>query len=312
MELIRGLYNLRKHHAGCVATIGNFDGVHLGHRGIIKQVAGKATTLGLASLVMTFERLPDEYFQGASAPARLCRFREKVHALQELELDRLLCLRFNADMAAMPAETFIEKVLAEKLGVRYLIVGDDFRFGQRRRGDFSMLERAGRELGFEVANTQTFTVEGNRVSSTRIRQALKRGDMALAERLLGRPYRISGRVMHGDKRGRTLGFPTANLAIGRHKSPVHGIFVAEVGGLADEPLPGVASVGTRPTVGGRNFILEVYLFDFDEQIYGRYIDVDLRHWLRDEERFDNLELLCEQMEEDADSARAYFEHRLAS
>ena len=308
MQLIRGEYNLRAEHRGCVATIGNFDGLHLGHQAVLGQLAEKAGELGLPTTVITFEPLPREYFAGAQAPARLTRFREKAQGLRRYSVDRLLLLRFGPALAQMEAEDFIERVLVQGLGVRYLVVGDDFRFGRQRRGDFAMLGAAGERHGFRVAHMHTFEVDGRRVSSTRVREALEQGDMVGAERLLGRPYRIVGRVMHGDKRGRTIGFPTANLRMGRQVSPVGGVYAVEVFGLEDEPLRGVANVGTRPTVGGVENRLEVHLFDFDGDIYGRHLSVDLLHKLRDERRFESLDALVAQIAKDAGDARDFFAH----
>ncbi len=306
MELIRGLHNLRAHHRGCVATIGNFDGVHLGHQAVIGQLAEKASELCLPTTLITFEPQPQEYFAPQASPPRLMRFREKMQALHRYTVDRVLCLAFNDMLAQMPHTQFIDDILIKGLGLRYLVVGDDFRFGRNREGSFSILQEAGQKHGFQVVNMHTFTVAGERVSSTRIRQALAAGDMLMAEELLGRDYRMSGRVAHGEKLGRQLGFPTANIHLHRKVSPLQGIFAVEVYGLDREPLTGVASLGTRPTVNGARALLEVYLFDFDEDIYGRHIQVSFRHKLRDEERFDSLAALTEQIKKDVDEAQAFF------
>ncbi len=306
MELIRGLHNLREHHRGCVATIGNFDGVHLGHQAVIGQLAEKASELCLPTALITFEPQPQEYFAPQASPPRLMRFREKMQALHRYAVDRVLCLAFNDMLAQMPHTQFIEDILVKGLGLRYLVVGDDFRFGRGREGTFSILQEAGQKYGFQVVNMHTFSVAGERVSSTRIREALARGDMLMAEALLGRDYRMSGRVAHGEKLGRQLGFPTANIHLHRKVSPLQGIFAVEVYGLEQEPLHGVASLGTRPTVNGTRTLLEVYLFDFDEDIYGRHIQVSFRHKLRDEERFDSLEVLTVQIKKDVVEAREFF------
>ncbi len=306
IELIRGLHNLRKHHQGCVATIGNFDGVHLGHQAVIGQLAEKANELCLPTTLITFEPQPQEYFAPQASPPRLMRFREKMQALHRYTVDRVLCLAFNDMLAQMPHTQFIEQILVQGLGLKYLVVGDDFRFGQDRKGSFSILREAGEKYGFQVVNMHTFSVSGERVSSTRIRQALAAGEMLLAEELLGRDYRMSGRVAHGKKLGRQLGFPTANIHLHRKVSPLQGIFAVEVYGLEKEPLTGVASLGTRPTVSGTRTLLEVYLFDFDEDIYGRHIQVSFRHKLRDEERFDSLDALIVQIEKDVEEAKAFF------
>jgi len=306
MELIRGLHNLKPRHHGCVATIGNFDGVHLGHQAVIGQLAVKSGDLGVPTTVITFEPQPREYFTHGQTPARLTRLREKLQALRRYAVDRVLVLRFDARLADMEAEEFIDRILIDGLGVRYLVVGDDFRFGHRRAGDFAMLQRAGKAHGFQVVNLHTFSIDGERVSSTRIRDALAEGNLAAAEKLLGRPYRMSGRVARGDQRGRTIGFPTANLHLHRKKVPLSGVFAVELFGLEREPVQGVANVGTRPTVDGTRTLLEVHLFDFDRDIYGRYVDVDFLHGIRDEMRFESFDALKAQIARDVDAARRYF------
>lgn len=309
MELIRGIHNIRPGHRGCVATIGNFDGVHLGHQAVIGQLSEKAAELGLPSLLMFFEPQPQEYFTPEQVPPRLTRLREKLLALRRFSLDRVLMVHFNRRFAAMSAEEFIQSVLVDRLGIRYLVIGDDFRFGRGRGGDFALLQQAGAIHGFEVANMHSFLVDGERVSSTGIRAAMGEGDMARAEKLLGRPYRMAGRVRHGEKRGRTIGFPTANLYLHRRAAPVSGVYAVEMFGVHGEPVPGVANVGSRPTVDGSRTILEVHLFDFDRDIYGCYVQVSFLHKLRDERRFDSFELLKAQIHEDARQARAYFGDR---
>ncbi len=309
MELIRGLYNLRPGHHGCVATIGNFDGVHLGHQAVLGQLAEKGAELCLPTAVITFEPLSREYFAPQTAPPRLTRFREKLKALSRFSVDRVLALSFREHLAQLPAEEFIRRVLVDGLGVRYLVVGDDFRFGAGREGDFALLQAAGRRHGFEVVNMHTFRLGGERVSSTRIREALAHGDLDGAEQLLGRPYRMCGRVAHGDKRGRTIGFPTANIRMHRMIAPVDGVFAVEMFGITGEPVPGVANVGKRPTVDGTRSLLEVHLFDFDGDIYGRHVQVDFLKRIRPEKRFESFEALKVQIEKDAADARAYFERR---
>ncbi len=306
MELTRGLYNLRPNHRGCVATIGNFDGVHLGHQAVLGQLAEKSAELGIPAVVVLFEPQPQEFFARGTIPARLSRFREKMQVLRRYSVDRVVCLRFNRSLAAMQAEEFIQKLLVDGLGVRYLVVGDDFRFGHARRGDFAMLQAAGLRQGFQVVNMHTFSVDTIRVSSTRIREALAQEDFATAEKLLGRPYRMSGRVSHGDKRGHDLGFPTANIELHRQVTPLQGIFAVEVFGLEQEPLAAVASIGTRPTFDGTRCLLEVHVFDFDRDIYGRYVQVEFLNKLRDEVRFETPAALRRQMEVDATQARDFF------
>ena len=309
MELIDGLHNLRPRHRGCVATIGNFDGVHLGHQAVLGQLAERGAELGLPTVVITFEPHPREFFARGTAPARLSRFREKLQALRRFSVARVVCLRFDQALANMPAAAFIRRLLVEGLAVRYLVVGDDFRFGKGRTGDFAMLRAAGNEHGFQVAAMHTFNVDGMRVSSTRIREALAQDDLVTAEKLLGRPYRMCGRVVHGDERGRSIGFPTANIHLHRSSSPVIGVYAVEVFGLEKEPLAGVANVGTRPTLGGTQSRLEVHLFDFDADIYGRYVHVDFLHKLRPEQRFESLEELVAQIRKDATEARAFHKAR---
>ena len=305
MEIIRGLHNLRARHRGCVATIGNFDGVHLGHQAVLGQLAERGAELGLPAAVITFEPQPREFFGRGEMPARLTRFREKLQVLRRFSVEWVVCLRFNRALADMPAAEFVRRLLVEGLAVRYLVVGDDFRFGKGRQGNFAMLHAAGLKHGFQVASMHTFNVDGVRVSSTRIREALAKDDLATAEKLLGRPYRMCGRVVHGDERGRAIGFPTANVHLHRKNSPVSGVYAVEVFGLEKEPLRGVANVGTRPTVGGMESRLEVHLLDFDEDIYGRYVRVDFLHKLRPEHRFESLEELVAQIRKDAEAARAF-------
>ncbi|WP_018954715.1 bifunctional riboflavin kinase/FAD synthetase [Thioalkalivibrio sulfidiphilus] len=306
MELIRGAHNLRPRHRGTVATIGNFDGLHLGHQAVLGQLAEKAAELGLPTTVISFEPLPREYFLGDKAPPRLQRFRDKFLALRRFSVDRLLCLRFDRGLAEQEAEAFVEELLVERLGVKYLVVGDDFRFGRKRSGDFQLLQALGQRHGFHVAHMHSFQVDGARVSSTRIREALAAGDMETAQKLLGRPYRLNGRVAHGDKRGRTIGFPTANLRMGPRPLAVRGVYAVEVFGLNGDPVRGVANVGTRPTVGGLENRLEVHLFDVDANLYGRVLHVDLLARIREEQRFESLDALKAQIARDVDQARAFF------
>jgi len=308
MELIRGLHNLRDRHLHCVATIGNFDGVHLGHQAVIGQLAEKAQEMCLPAVVITFEPQPREYFAPESSPPRLTRLREKVEALRRYAVKRVLCLAFNWHLANMTPDEFVQRVLVEGLGVKYLVVGDDFRYGRRREGTFAHLKAEGERYGFQVVNMHSFDVAGERVSSTRIRTELEQGRMQQAASLLGRDYRMSGRVAHGEKLGRKLGFPTANIYLHRKVSPLQGIFVVEVYGLDREPVQGVASIGTRPTleVDSTQTLLEVFLFDFDQDIYGRHLQVSFLHKLRDEEKFDSLDELKLQIGKDVEVAKTYF------
>jgi riboflavin kinase/FMN adenylyltransferase len=306
MELIRGLYNLRGDHHDCVATIGNFDGFHLGHQAVIEQCSQKSIELGLPVTLITFEPQPREYFHPQSAPARLTRLREKIQVLRGYGVGRLLCLPFNAHLAGLDPETFIREILVDGVGVKYLVVGDDFRFGKDRAGTFSLLQQAGVRHGFEVASMHTFCMGDDRVSSTRVREALECGDLVTAQSLLGRPYAMSGRVAHGDKRGRTIGFPTANVFLHRTASPVAGVFAVVMDGVDTAPVAGVANVGSRPTVGGTRALLEVHLFDFDRDIYGRHVQVSFLKKIRDERRFESFEALQQQIRLDAGEAKDFF------
>lgn len=307
MELIRGQHNLRPQHRGCVATIGNFDGVHLGHQLILDQLSEQATRFNLPRLVITFEPQPQEFFTGPNAPpARLMRLREKLQVLEELGIERVLCLEFDQRLASLPASTFIDTLLVERLGIRHLVIGDDFRFGHRRSGDFALLAEAGQRYGFSVASSHSHILDGERVSSTRIRQALAQGELEQAARLLGRPYHLCGRVAHGDQRGRTIGFPTANLHLHRRVTPVSGVYAVLLSDPALPPWPGIANVGRRPTVAGEQERLEVHLLDFQGDLYGRHVKVSFLHYLRPEQRFASLTALQEQIRQDEQTARRYF------
>jgi len=308
MEFIRGQANLKPAHRKCVATIGSFDGIHLGHQKVIQQVQNRASELSLPSTLIMFEPQPREYFAPKDIPARLTRLREKLEVLQTLSIDRILCLRFNAHLASLTAEQFVQQILVDGLGIQYLVVGDDFKFGKDRKGDFAFLQSAGEKLGFGVCNTHSYVFENARVSSTRIREALNTGDLDTARKMLGRDYSMSGRVAHGDKRGRSIGFPTANIYLHRKSSPLYGVYAVQMcsddrrlkGGL----LAGVANVGQRPTVDGTRTLLEVHLFNFDRDIYGAHVQVRFIRKIRDERRFESLEALKAQIKLDAEQARA--------
>lgn len=303
--LIRGTINLRPEHYGNVVTIGAFDGVHLGHQAIMRQVVSKARELELPSLVITFEPLPREYLQ--KNVARIQTFREKVETLFEQGIDRVLCLRFNEQLINIPPEDFVHKLLLKGLGTRYLVVGDDFHFGYERKGNTEYLRAEAAIHGFEIADADTVEVDGERVSSTRIRKALKLGQLEEAGRLLGRPFTFSGRVRPGEQLGRTLGIPTANIVLGRRSSPLEGVYAVSVTGAGLKDHPAVANIGTRPTVNAVNqALLEVHLLDWAGSLYGERLIVEPRLKLRDEQRFDNLAALQEQMESDIQQARNYF------
>jgi riboflavin kinase/FMN adenylyltransferase len=306
MELIRGLHNLRPPHHGSVVTIGNFDGVHRGHQAILDALQQAGARLGLPDTVMIFEPQPQEFFQGEAAPPRLMHWRDKVDALADAGVARVLCVRFDARFRALTAQDFVRQLLVEGLGCRHLVIGDDFRFGCDRSGDFAFLQAAGRAADFTVQSTPTIAVEGERVSSTRIRAALRAGDFALAEKLLGRPYSVSGHVVHGDKLGRTLGVPTANVRAQRKVSPLSGIYAVTVSNAAPQVVKGVCSVGRRPTVNGQDERIETYLLDFAGDIYGRRIHVTFHQKLREELKFDSLDELKTAMAKDIADARRYF------
>ncbi|MBP2169702.1 riboflavin kinase/FMN adenylyltransferase [Erwinia toletana] len=306
MKFIRGIHNLREQHRGCVLTIGNFDGVHRGHQSLLARLCTEGRKRGLPVMVMLFEPQPLELFAADKAPARLTRLREKVRYLAEAGVDAVLCVRFDRRFAAQTAQSFVADLLVNKLGVQLLAVGDDFRFGAGRQGDFLLLQKAGVEYGFDVISTQTFCDDGKRISSTAVRQALAEDNLALAQSLLGHPFSISGRVVHGDALGRTIGFPTANIPLRRSVSPVKGVYAVEVYGLAEQPLPGVANIGTRPTVAGLRQQLEVHLLDVAMNLYGRHIDVVLCQKIRSEQRFASLDALKEQIAKDVVTARNFF------
>lgn len=317
-QLIRGLYNLQPQHRKCVATIGSFDGVHRGHRAIIARLRTRAQALGLPSTAIIFEPQPHEFFAAEKAPARLMRFREKVSALFDAGIDQVLCLQFNDSLRRLTGDEFIQRVLLSGLDIQHLVLGDDFRFGCDRSGDYQLLQRAGRAHGFSVENTATLEIAGARVSSTRIRQALECGDFALAQTLLGKPYCISGRVSYGRALGHRLGAPTANVHLHRYRSPLVGVYtvlVRAVTGppLGSEPLAGVANVGFRPTVEavrqGLRPLLEVHLLDFDGALYGRELSVQFCHKLREEEKFASLEILEKKIAGDIANARRWFASR---
>jgi len=304
MELIRGLHNLRGEHRGCVATIGNFDGVHLGHCRVLQQVKDKAAELGLPSVVIVFEPQPREFFAGAQAPPRLTRFTEKFRLLEAQGIDRLLCLTFNERLRSLSADAFVQTLLLQGLDVKHFVVGDDFRFGCDRGGDYAMLKGAGEKYGFTVVNTDTCLKDHERISSSRIREALMQQDFALAERLLGRPYRVTGRVMHGQKLGRQLGVPTANVRMHRYPCPLQGVYAVLAWSEQNECLKGVANVGLRPTVGGsQQPVLEVHLFNFDKQIYRELLSVEFRQFIRPEQKFSGLDALKQQIFDDIEQAR---------
>jgi riboflavin kinase/FMN adenylyltransferase len=288
-------------------TIGNFDGVHLGHQAMLSRLRDAARAQALPPCVMTFEPHPREFFAPDQAPARLTTLREKLELLTAQGVEVAHVLRFDYKLAQVPAEDFIERVLVKGLGVRHLLVGDDFRFGARRAGDFALLSARAADLGYTVEGMTSVVVDGERVSSTAVRKTLEAGDMGRAARLLGRPYSISGTVVHGDALGRELGYPTANVRITHNRPPLMGIFAVELVGAGDKPARGVASLGVRPTVKQQGApVLEVFLLDFDGDLYGKRVRVDFLHKFRDEQKFADLAALKRQIADDVTATRAYF------
>ncbi|TPH19241.1 bifunctional riboflavin kinase/FAD synthetase [Litorilituus lipolyticus] len=305
MQLVRGIHNIQPEDHGCVLTIGNFDGVHLGHQQVINALVDRAKALSCVPAVLVFEPQPQELFSPSSAPARLCRLRDKYSLLEKLGVKRLICVSFNHKFAQQSAEQFIEHLLVEKLGIKHLIVGDDFHFGKNRVGNFSMLVQAGKKHHFDVSDTASYKMADCRISSTAIREALEQNRLAEARDMLGREYSIIGKVFHGDKRGRQLGFPTANVLLKRRVSPLNGVFAVTVSTINGD-YEGVANIGARPTVSGVRQQLEVHLFDFNSNLYGQCIEVTIKHKLRDVLKFDTLAALTMQIEKDSEQAQQFF------
>ncbi|AOE50101.1 bifunctional riboflavin kinase/FAD synthetase [Kangiella sediminilitoris] len=319
MRLLRGLYNCPPElfEQGCVATIGNFDGVHLGHQAIIKRLTDKAAKFNLPSVVVVFEPHPQEYFRPDDAPARLFKLTDKVQALNRLGVDYVLCFRFNKEFAELSAEDFIRRVLIERLNVQHLFIGDDFKFGYQRKGDFDMLKERG-EGAFTVEANHSVTLnvsgEEQRISSSLVRQAVAANEFELAERYLGRPYQIEGKVAHGDKQGREIGFSTANIPLKRHKSPLKGVYAVWVYGISASLLqgkaakcwPAVANIGNKPTLQHSPERLEVHLLDFSDNLYGQRIIVEPIEKLRGEQKFESIDALKAQINADIDAAYIIF------
>jgi len=302
-QLFRDLDDGPRCPGGSVACIGAFDGLHLGHRALVRHAAGRARALGLPLVALSFEPLPREFFAPAAPPPRLMLPRARAEGLWALGADAVGLLRFNAAFAALPPDAFAGRVLADALRAREVWVGPGFRYGHRRAGDLATLQAAGARRGFRAGEIEPVLLDGERVSSTRIRGALSAGDFATASRLLGRPYAIAGRVVHGRRLGRTLGYPTANLRFGGKVPALQGVYATRVHGVGEVPWPSVSSFGTRPTVDGVEPLLEAHLFDFDGDLYGRRIEVEFVARLRDEEKFPDLPTLVAQMDRDAAQAR---------
>jgi riboflavin kinase/FMN adenylyltransferase len=305
MELIRGLHNL-KQLSGCVLTIGNFDGVHLGHQEILKNLVVTAKKQSLPSLVISFSTTPETFF--GRPKARISSFRDKHLFLKSLGVDKHLLIKFNKSFSEISATDFINKILVEKIGVRHCFIGDDFRFGKDRKGGFSMLKKASLEKKFTVEKISSVSINGHRVSSSKIRQLLTNGDFKTAETFLGRPFSISGKVANGEKIGRTIGFPTANVGIKRKISPVFGVYSVVIEHMS-KAYTGVCNVGKRPTLGGTKTLLEVFIFDFDEEIYGDYINVVFKQKCRDEKKFSSFDELKEQIQKDVENSRTFFQQQ---
>lgn len=298
----------------CALTIGNFDGVHRGHRALLQQLVDGAKKRGLVSCVMTFEPHPKEFFSPEEAPPRILNLRDKLAALSNLGIDRVVVEHFNAAFARLSSDEFVSEIIVKRLNAKWILIGDDFCYGAKRAGNFATLKAAGAKYGFEVSSIQTILEDGERISSSALRTALANGDMQQAEKLLGRPYGISGHVIHGQKLGRTIGFPTLNLAVANHlhhrKPTTTGIFTARVLGLGDKALPAVASLGVRPTVEDEGrVLLETHVFDFERDIYGKIITVELLEKIRDEAKYNDLDTLTKAIAADAMHARNYFQKK---
>jgi riboflavin kinase/FMN adenylyltransferase len=307
MRVFHGLPGLAERRA-CALSIGNFDGIHRGHRALLRRVVQVAQREGLAAAAMTFEPHPREFFSPDNAPARIANLRDKIDGLRRAGIERVFVQHFNRNFASLSPEQFIQRTLVQGCQARCLLVGDDFRFGARRAGDVALLRREAAGGAYTVEQIEPVLLGADRVSSSRIRAALEEGDLTQANELLGHPYAISGRVLHGSKLGRQIGFPTLNLRFAHRRPALHGIFAVRVHGIGTRALPGVASIGLRPTVddSGR-WLLEVHLFDFSDEVYGRLVQVEFVQKLRDEARFDSIQELAAAIRHDAERARAVFD-----
>lgn len=302
MKIIRGLVNLKPLSA-CALTIGNFDGVHLGHQAIIQKVVKRAKVLGVPSVVISFSPTPQQFF--GKTQATLSSFCQKQQKLAALGVDIHLIIRFNQQLAEQSAEAFVEQLLVQQLGAQYCLIGDDFRFGAGRSGDFDLLTSLGKQHGFEVENTHSIKLEGGRISSSNIRQCLSQGQFEQAEAMLGAPFSVEGKIISGQQLGRTIDFPTINVAIKRRRSPVLGVFAVRVQ-LGNTWHQGVCNVGTRPTVGGQGVLAEAFIFNFDQQVYGEHAKIVFVHKIRAEQKFDSFEALKAQIGRDVEAAKDFF------
>ncbi|MXP67159.1 bifunctional riboflavin kinase/FAD synthetase [Pantoea sp. Aalb] len=307
MELIRGLYNIKERHRSCLLTIGNFDGIHRGHKALIAHLLEEGNKHNLPVLVMLFEPQPLELFANQKAPARLTCLREKLKHLKQAGINTVLCIRFDISFASYSAQRFILEILVKTLNIKFLAIGDDFRFGHDRKGDFLLLQRASIKYQFKILKTQTLYYNNQRISSTAVRQALTKNDFVMAEQLLGYPFSISGRVMHGNGLGSTIGVPTANIPLYHLVMPVKGVFIVEIEGISSHAIPGIANIGTRPTIKGKTQQLEVHLIDTCLNLYNKRIEVVLKKKIRNEQCFPSLKDLRKQIEKDAIMARKFFE-----
>lgn len=304
MELIRGVHNIHPNHHACVASVGNFDGLHLGHQAVLRQLLDAAASHQLPAMVIIFEPQPAEYFNPQRQPPRLSALREKLILLQRFGIDRVCVLRFDKHLAAQTAEEFVTNTLVNGFGIRDLIIGDDFKFGSARGGDFFALQEFGIRYGFSVRRTPSYILNGERVSSTAVRQKLIDGDLGGAEAFLGRRYFIAGRVVHGQHRGRSIGFPTLNLNLNRRRAPLNGIYTSYVRGLRPTALPAVSYVGSRPVIDDPTYVLETHIFDFDEDRYGGHVIVEFVEKIRDDLPFVSFDELRKQIVIDCNRARA--------
>ncbi|OBW94152.1 FMN adenylyltransferase [Gallibacterium salpingitidis] len=307
MQLIRGLYNLPTFPQGCALTIGNFDGVHLGHQTILRHLKQQAEQLALPAVVMLFEPQAKEFFLKEKAPARLMRLRDKLTYLARFGVDYVFCVPFNLAFAQQTTDQFIQHYLIDKLKVKFLSVGDDFRFGVNRSGNFETLAAAGKQYGFQVENNTSYCLDSLRVSSTAIRQALAEDKLDQVEQMLGRAYSILGRVVHGNELGRTIGFPTANIRLHRQVNPLQGVYAVEVMDKRGNHYYGVANVGNRPTINGMKPLLEVHLFDFNGDLYGKTLEIFFKSKLRSETKFPSFDALRQQIARDVENAKKYFQ-----
>ncbi|GAB3685980.1 bifunctional riboflavin kinase/FAD synthetase [Salinisphaera aquimarina] len=312
MRVVRSIRHMRPLTGGCALTIGNFDGLHLGHRAIIDHLREQAAAHAVPSALMCFEPMPREFFDPVNAPPRLSSLREKMQSARTLGIDIFICARFDAQFAALSPSAFLEELIGARLDARYVLVGEDFRFGKARAGDVGTLRAFADARGIEVAPLPEVCLDDARVSSTRVREALAAGDTRQASRLLGHAYWIGGRVIAGEKLGRTLGFPTANIRLARKPAPRYGVYAVWVYFADGMRRAGAASFGVRPTVNGREPLLEVYVLDFDGDLYGQRIDVSFEVFIRDEERFDSLDALTEQMHRDVDQVRKVLQEQRQS